>query len=109
MKIVDEFRGDNDLLLDCIVALIRMNDDGVLAPHGIGGHARGLLAACYVRLKKCHKTAISCVGSGKNGPHVIYLREGKRITVGRDRKTRGPAWLVIDETPIVMAHKGGWA
>ena len=46
----DEFRGDNALLRDCIKALINLNDDNALVPHGIGGHARNLLAACYHRL-----------------------------------------------------------
>lgn len=50
------------------------------------------------------KSAITYVGSGTKGPHVIYLAEGKRITVGRDKTTKGPAWLVIEETPIVRTQ-----
>lgn len=46
----DDFRGDNLHLRDCIRALIEMNDNGSLVPHGIGGHARTLLSACYHRL-----------------------------------------------------------
>ena len=49
-EILDEFRGDDEHLRQCIKALIKMNDDGVLVPHGIGGHARALLAASYHRL-----------------------------------------------------------
>jgi hypothetical protein len=48
--ISDEFRGDNTHLKSCINALINLSDDGALIPHGIGGHARELLAACYHRL-----------------------------------------------------------
>jgi hypothetical protein len=48
--IEDAFNGDGEHLRSCIKALINMNDDGVLVPHGIGGHARALLAACYHRI-----------------------------------------------------------
>lgn len=48
--IADDFRGDNTHLKSCINALINLSDDGALIPHGIGGHARSLLAACYHRL-----------------------------------------------------------
>lgn len=48
--IVDDFNADNEHLRKCIAALIRLNDSDSLAPHGIGGHARSLLAACYHRL-----------------------------------------------------------
>lgn len=53
--IEDEFRGDNEHLRACIKALIEMNDDNALVPHGIGGHARALLAASYHRLG-CNST-----------------------------------------------------
>lgn len=46
----DEFNGDNAHLIDCIVALIYMSDAGAMVPHGIGGHARTLLAAAARRL-----------------------------------------------------------
>jgi len=48
----DEFRGDDAHLCDCIKSLIELNDQGALIPHGIGGLARSMLAACYHRLKK---------------------------------------------------------
>lgn len=51
-EIKDEFRGDDEHLRQCIKALIEMSDDGILIPHGLGGHARNLLAASYHRLKK---------------------------------------------------------
>ena len=50
MPIEDNFNGDNEKLKESIGALIRLNDKDALTPHGIGGHARGLLAACYSRL-----------------------------------------------------------
>lgn len=48
--IEDEFKGGNAHLCESIKALIKMNDDGILVPHGIGGHARAMLASCYHRL-----------------------------------------------------------
>ena len=48
--IEDEFKGDNAHLCECIKALIELSDDNALVPHGLGGHARGMLAACYRRL-----------------------------------------------------------
>jgi hypothetical protein len=50
LLIRDTFRGDNKLLSESIKALIELNDSNALMPHGIGGHARTLLASCYHRL-----------------------------------------------------------
>lgn len=48
--ITDTFRGDTEHLRRCMKALIELDDEKALVPHGIGGHARGLLAAAYHRL-----------------------------------------------------------
>lgn len=48
--IFDDFRGDDAHLARSIKALINLNDAGALAPHGVGGHGRSLLAASAVRL-----------------------------------------------------------
>lgn len=45
-----DFQGDNNALVSNIVALLGLDKDGALVPHGIGGHARCLLAAAAVRL-----------------------------------------------------------
>lgn len=42
--------GDNAHLIECIDALVSLNDSGALVPHGIGGHARKLLLAAASRL-----------------------------------------------------------
>ena len=47
---VDEFRGDTPSLVRNIVALLELDADGALVPHGVGGHARGLLSAAAARL-----------------------------------------------------------
>lgn len=49
-EITDTFRGDNDGLRSSIEALLHLDEKGALVPHGIGGHARDLLSAAYVRL-----------------------------------------------------------
>lgn len=46
----DEFRGDTAHLVNCIGALLNLDKAGALAPHGIGGHVRTLLAAAANRL-----------------------------------------------------------
>ena len=46
----DEFRGDTPSLVRNIVALLELDADGALVPHGVGGHARGLLSAAAARL-----------------------------------------------------------
>lgn len=46
----DTFRGDDAALVASIRALLDLDAAGVLVPHGIGGHARGLLASAAARL-----------------------------------------------------------
>ena len=48
----DDFNGTTPHLIQCIEALVRMNDHGVLVPHGIGSHARTLLLASANRLRQ---------------------------------------------------------
>lgn len=48
--ITDDFRGSTEQLIASITALIKLDSAGALVPHGIGGHARKLLAAAAVRL-----------------------------------------------------------
>ncbi|WP_186198055.1 hypothetical protein [Burkholderia gladioli] len=49
-ELTDDFRGDDANLISSIKALIELNDEGALVPHGIGSHARSLLSAAAVRL-----------------------------------------------------------
>lgn len=48
---LDDFKGDTPQLVKCIDALLNLDAKGAVAPHGIGGHARVLLAAAASRLK----------------------------------------------------------
>lgn len=47
----DTFRGDDKSLIASIEALIALDAEGALRPHGLGGHARDLLSAAAVRLR----------------------------------------------------------
>ncbi|ACR15025.1 hypothetical protein BcepIL02_gp32 [Burkholderia phage BcepIL02] len=50
MELKDEFSGSNATLLNCIKALLELDAAGVLVPHGVGGHARVMLAAAGARI-----------------------------------------------------------
>lgn len=52
VRFTDAFNGDNDALLRSIEALLAMDADGALVPHGIGGLARSLLGAAASRLER---------------------------------------------------------
>lgn len=49
-EIEDNFRGDNNNLKSSIKSLIQLSDEKSLVPHGLGGHARKLLASAYHRI-----------------------------------------------------------
>ena len=53
--IKDEFNGGDAHLIECINALLELDAAGALVPHGIGGHARGLLSAAAVCLAQRSK------------------------------------------------------
>ena len=46
----DDFRGDNAQLILSAKALLDLDKKGALVPHGIGGHARGIISAFIARL-----------------------------------------------------------
>ena len=48
----DDFNGSTPHLIQCMEALVRLNADGVLVPHGIGRSASRLLSAAANRLRK---------------------------------------------------------
>ena len=53
----DTFNGDDAHLVRCIEALLSLDATGTLAPHGIGGHAHGLLSAAMHRLASQSRAA----------------------------------------------------
>lgn len=73
----DEFRGDDAALIDSINALLSLDADGAVVPHGIGGHARGLLSAAAARLaaNPAPKAAERfCNKCGYFGPDQLHQR-----------------------------------
>ncbi|MCA7976776.1 hypothetical protein LGM57_10635 [Burkholderia cepacia] len=48
--LTDTFRGNDAQLVSNIKALLELDADGALVPHGVGGHARTMLSAAAVRL-----------------------------------------------------------
>lgn len=50
--LVDDFKGDDQHLIRSARALIALNDSGALTPHGVGGMARGILAALTLRMER---------------------------------------------------------
>ena len=48
----DDFNGSTPHLIQCMEALVRLDADGVLVPHGIGRSASRLLSAAANRLRK---------------------------------------------------------
>lgn len=54
-EIEDTFNGDNEHLRASIKALISLNDSDSLVPHGLGGHARALLASSYHRIAQLER------------------------------------------------------
>ncbi|USN13901.1 hypothetical protein KABACHOK_00650 [Brevundimonas phage vB_BpoS-Kabachok] len=69
-EITDTFRGDNANLLGSISAILALDEADALAPHGLGGHARDLLSAAFVRLgvlDQVAKTAAGYYGGPSDG------------------------------------------
>jgi hypothetical protein len=56
----DGFNGTTEHLVQCIHALLHLDEEGALVPHGIGGHARSLLTAAASRLTPAPPSAV-CV------------------------------------------------
>lgn len=76
----DEFRGDNAALINSIDALLSLDAAGALVPHGIGGHARGLLSAAAARLALATGAAaeqVACKAEQSRWGAHLYLCDGK--------------------------------
>lgn len=97
--VVDDFKGNDGLLIQCIDSLLAMDAKGILVPHGIGGHARTLLKASKAaleqaaqseqsaeleRLRKCEKDAerwAALESAVEDGGLVITFENGKTGTI----------------------------
>ena len=69
----DAFRGDTSHLISSIEALLSLDAEGALVPHGIGGHARDLLSSAAVRLSASRQEGWISVEERMPGPGVIVL------------------------------------
>lgn len=102
----DPFHGDDAALCRAIDALLNMDADGVLVPHGIGGHARSLLAAARHRLspsgvaasaladeleRRPVRTEILNVETGETGIQDITVPLDLRDRILAALKTASPA------------------
>jgi hypothetical protein len=81
-RITDTFRGDNNNLVRSIKALLELDAQGSLVPHGVGGHARGLLSSAAARLAALdasaeHARSISSEVSDKQEAIYQVLRVGR--------------------------------
>lgn len=89
----DEFNGDDAKLVACIEALLSLDAKNALVPHGIGGHARGLLSAAMHRLSRS-------LAAGK----VATLPEGYGIEVQHGDEQ----WMTTAYT-LVTPDKRRWS
>jgi hypothetical protein len=86
----DTFRGDNADLVLSIKALIELNDEGALVPHGLGGHARGLLSDAAARLSSPtpHKAEVAEPAEATSVAALLKLAEDAYEAWDNDRDAR---------------------
>lgn len=96
--LTDDFRGNTPALIRSIEALISLSDEGALVPHGIGGHARGLLSAAAVRLAAPSADA-------RNGEAVALAQEMRWRDVSVEKPTQAQQVLFVRNGKV---HFGAW-
>jgi hypothetical protein len=100
MELKDAFTGDNATLIRCIKALLELDASGVLRPHGVGGHARTLLAAAAARLETATAQAEKNRLAWMAGP-IPAPPAGLRITPSPYIPAEsGPSWQDYDVSSI---------
>ncbi len=52
----------------------------------------------------CAAPCVTRIGRSMGKAFVVYLRDGTKITVGRDKTTKGPAWLEVKEQSKITAQ-----
>ncbi len=70
----DSFRGPTTQLVECMRALVMMDVEGKVVPHGIGTHARTLLASAAHRLARATPLDVDGSGSGDD-PMLAYYSD----------------------------------
>ena len=89
VAVPDDFRGDTATLLRNIIALLELDAEGALVPHGVGGHARGLLSAAAARLAAAPAQAVAV----PEGVSVDAWRKGARFALEAVSKVDSICWL----------------
>jgi len=108
----DEFNGDNAHLVQCIEALLSLDAKGSLVPHGIGGHARGLLSAAMHRLERALSAQGEVVVTRAEDGEIVMVsrqdRDGKTIGIiastthaGGKAQREAVAWGQFEEGQLV--------
>lgn len=93
----DDFNGDTPRLIDCIRALVDMSDEGVLLPHGLGGHARKLLLAAANRLAP-QAQGHGAVGAGWRPIDKSTPRDGTHILLSFGQDLVAEGWWEDDDS-----------
>lgn len=69
----DTFKGDDLQLLSSARSLLDLDKSGALVPHGIGGHARGIIEAFIVRMAYAPQAApVHVEGEGRKAIYQAY-------------------------------------
>jgi hypothetical protein len=93
----DEFNGDDAKLVSCIEALLSLDAKNALVPHGIGGHARGLLSSAMHRLAARLQPARVPEGwrfETSDGEYIYVTGPGVRDSVNSKlAKALGMPWV----------------
>ena len=110
-EIEDTFNGDNKHLRSCIEALINLSDGGSLVPHGLGGHARALLASSYHSIAQLEReleeaNANYKLAHSELGAHVLLL--GAHKTALEKAREAGQNLLTLYVDLVNSGDAGNW-
>jgi|GEM_PF-2821860 len=101
----DTFQGDTSSLVRNILALLELDAKGALVPHGVGGHARGLLSAAAARLAAAPQ-ASAAPSAYSRSQHDADSRELRSLCITRDaaRRERDLARVEIAGLQASIGH-----
>lgn len=101
-KLTDTFQGDTPHLIASIKALLDLDARGALVPHGVGGHARTLLASAATRLLDAARSEAQ--PSGYDGSKSL----GERLyESAAGRLVDGP-YMHVPWCSVPAQRRAGW-
>lgn len=106
----DNFRGDNAALIRNAKALLDLDADGALFPHGIGGHARGIIEAFVARFAAQSADAVDAKPSAAQ-PDEAAERAAFEAWIAKDcgdLSTFGSGRNIHYHNSAVNNAWGGW-